>query len=104
VTVKAVEPCTAPEAAVIVVVPGDTPVARPVPLFIVATLFSLLAHVKVSPLRVSPALSSPVAVNCWVAFTVIEGKAGLTVIVASGPGVTVKVTALLVTPPDVAVI
>jgi hypothetical protein len=39
-----------------------------------------------------------------VPLTVIEGEEGLTVMVATAPGVTVKVTAMLVTPPDAAVI
>ena len=90
-------------AAVICVAPGDTPVARPL-LLIVATLVALLAQVKVSPVMVFPLLSFAVAVNCWVAFTVIVGEAGVTVIVATGPGVTVKASALLVTPPSLAVI
>jgi hypothetical protein len=73
-------------------------------LLTVATLVALLAQVKVSPLMVFPLLSFPVAVNCWVAFTAIVGEAGVTAIVASGPGVTVKVSALLVTPLALAVI
>jgi hypothetical protein len=45
-------------------VPGDTPVARPLLLLIVATPVALLAQVMVTPLMVSPLLSFAVAVNC----------------------------------------
>ena len=44
-------------------VPANRAVARPLPL-IVATLVTLLAQVKVSPLMVFPLPSLPVAVNC----------------------------------------
>jgi hypothetical protein len=94
---------TPPEEAVIDVVPTKAPVARPL-LLIVATLVALLAQVNVSPLMVSPALSLPTAVNWSVAPAATDGEAGVTVIVASAPGVVVKVIALLVMPPEDAVI
>jgi hypothetical protein len=53
---------TAPEDAVIDVVPAKAPVARPL-LPMVATLVALLAQLKVSPLIMLPALSLPTAVN-----------------------------------------
>jgi hypothetical protein len=49
----------------------------------VATLVALLAQAKASPVMVFPLLSLAVAVNCWVAFTAIDGEAGVTVIVAT---------------------
>ena len=71
-----------PEAAVILVAPVATPVARPV-LEMVATALVLLAQVKVRPVRMLPFLSLAVAVNCWVAKTAMEGAAGDTVMVAT---------------------
>ena len=57
---------TLPEAAVILVVPVETPVARPV-LEMVATALVLLAQVKVRPEMMLPFASLAVAVNCCVA-------------------------------------
>jgi hypothetical protein len=95
---------TPPDAAVIWVVPAKTPVASPLLLLIWATVVALLVHVKLGLLIVSPALSLATAVNWSVAFTAIDGEPAVTVIVATAPGVTVSVIALLVTPPDEAVI
>jgi hypothetical protein len=76
--------------AVICVVPGLTPVARPLALLICATLVVPLDQVKVTPDIVFPLLSLAVAVNCCVAFTAIKGDAGVTVIAATVGAVTVN--------------
>src|SRR6185369_1385086 len=106
VTVRTVEPVTAPEVALMVVVPVATPVARPwlpLVLLIVATPVSDDAHVtEVVRSWVLPSLKVPVAVNCWVPATLIEGFAGVTAIDCNaGGGVTVS-TVEPVTAPEVA--
>src|SRR5262249_34235660 len=93
VPVLPVEPVTAPEVALMVVVPAATAVARPwVPLVLlmVAVPVTDEAHVTdVVRFWVLPSLNVPVAVNCWVAPTPIEGLAGVTAIDCSaGGGVT----------------
>jgi hypothetical protein len=71
--------------AVIWVVPTLTAVAKPVPL-IVATVVLLLVQVNVTPAMMLPALSSAVALNCWVAPTAIEGEDGETLMLATVDG------------------
>ena len=56
---------TVPLAAVIVVVPGDRPLARPA-LLMLATVGALDVHVNVTPDIGLPLLSLAVATNCWV--------------------------------------
>jgi hypothetical protein len=75
-----VTPCA---AAVICVVPADTPVARPVDELMVATPVALLAQVKVTPLMVLPLLSFAVAVNCSDAPVAMDGEAEVTAMLAS---------------------
>lgn len=76
-TERVVAPFTPPEVAVMVVVPGATPVARPAAL-IVAT--SIAEEVQLAPgrLRVLPSLNVPMAVNWMVPPTAIGGFAGVT--------------------------
>src|SRR5262249_61331522 len=106
VPVLPVEPVTAPEVALMVVVPAATAVARPwVPLVLlmVAVPVTDEAHVTdVVRFWVLPSLNVPVAVNCWVAPLAIDGFAGVTasdVNVGVGVTVTIAVTEM----PSVAV-
>jgi len=90
VTVSVVEPLTAPEAALIVLVPAATPVANP-PALIVATLVVCDVHVTVLvKFCVELSENVPVAVNCSVALFAIEGFAGVTAIDTSVGAVTVS--------------
>jgi hypothetical protein len=86
VIVRDVVPATAPEVAVIVAVPAARPVASP-PAPIVATLCADEFHVT-EPVRLLelPSLNVPVAVNCSVIPTTIEGFAGVTAIDESVTG------------------
>src|ERR1700735_2504679 len=103
VTVRVVEPLIAPETALIVLVPGATPVAIP-PVVMVAT--PVVAELQVTELvRFCVELSEnvPVAVNCCFAPALIEGLAGVTAIDTSVAAVTVRVVEPL-TAPDAALI
>lgn len=78
VTTRVVEPLTPLSVAVIVVVPVATAVARPV-LLIVATLGAEELHVaeeETSLLVPSP--NEPIAVNCWVLVSCMDGPEGET--------------------------
>src|ERR1035441_1094319 len=80
VTVNTVDPLTAPEVALIELVPTDTPLANP-PAVMVAT--PVVADAQVTEAVRSCVLLSlkvPVAVNCRVAPLAIEGLAGVTAI------------------------
>ena len=90
VTVKRVEPVTPFEVALMVAVPTDTLVARPL-LFTVATEGVSDAQVAF-PVRffVVPSEKVPVAVNCWVVPNAIEGSAGVTAMDSSTAVVTVS--------------
>ena len=95
VTVRVVEPLTAPEAALIVLVPAATPVAKP-PALIVATLVVCEVHVAVL-VRFCVELSEkvPVAVNCCVLPFAIDGFAGVTAIDTSVGAVAVTVSSVV---------
>jgi hypothetical protein len=83
VTVRAVEPLIAPEAACILLVPAATAVANP-PALIVTTV--AVCEVQVTePVKFCVELSEnvPVAVNCSVLPFAIEGFAGVTPIETS---------------------
>jgi len=72
--------------AVICVVPGSKPMAKPLPALTVATLGVLLAQLKVAPMMMLPLLSCATAVICSVPLTAIDD--GMEVIVTVGtPGV-----------------
>ena len=98
VTVRVVDPLTAPEAACILLVPAPTPVANP-PAAIVATPVVCEVHIAVL-VRFCVELSEkvPVAVNCWVALFAIEGFAGVTAIDTSVGAVTVNVVDPVIAP------
>jgi hypothetical protein len=70
VTVPVAVPVTAPEAAVIVVVPCETPVRRP-PVEMDATLGSELDQQTVFPVQLVPPLKVPVLPSLYVAAAVI---------------------------------
>jgi hypothetical protein len=98
VTVSFVVPSTAPEAALIVLVPAATPVANP-PAVIVTTPVD--CEVQVTELVKSCMELSekvPVAVNCSVLPFPIEGFAGVTTIDTIVVAVTVSVVAPLTAP------
>ncbi len=83
VTVSVVEPAIPPSVALIVEAPAFTPFAKP-PVVIVATPGADEPHVTVLVrFCVLPPLYVPVAVNCCVAPTAMEGLAGVTAIDAS---------------------
>jgi hypothetical protein len=65
--------------AVICVVPGSKPMAKPLPALIVATLGVLLAQPKAAPTMMLPLLSCAAAVICSVPLTAIDD--GIEVIV-----------------------
>jgi len=77
----AVELVTPSDVAVMLVVPGATPVARPNESM-VATLVALLDHAKTPPLRMVPLESFTVAVNAWFWPTGMELLVGVMVMVA----------------------
>src|SRR5664279_2927470 len=85
-------------AAVIVVVPGDAPVATPEPL-IVATPVLLEFHVTTRPVSTLPPASFVTAVNAGVFEpSTTDCVVGEIVTVATGTAVTVSVAPLLVCP------
>jgi hypothetical protein len=91
VTVRFVDPSTAPEAACIWLAPVATPVANP-PAVMVTTL--VVCEVQVTePVKFCVELSEkvPVAVNCSVLPFAIEGFAGVTATDTSVAEVTVRV-------------
>ena len=98
VTVRVVVPLTAPDAALIVLVPVATAVANPPPV-IVATVVVCELHVAVL-VRICVELSEnvPVAANCSVAPFTSEGFAGVTVIDTSTAEVTVRTVVPLIAP------
>jgi hypothetical protein len=90
-TVNVVDPTALPLVALIVEVPAFTAVASPAAL-IVATVVVPEAHVTVLVRScVELSLNVPVAVNCCVAATRMEGFAGVTAIEDSTAAVTVSV-------------
>jgi hypothetical protein len=78
-TERDVVPLTPPEVAVIFVVPGTRAVARPTVVMVAMSVAEEL-HVADGRLCVLPSRKVPVAVNCMVAATAIEGFAGVTAI------------------------
>lgn len=93
-----------PEVAVIFVEPALTAVAKPL-LLIVATEVLEEAQVTLEVrFCVDPLEKVPVAVNCCVALRARTVLAGVTAIETKVAAVTVKVAALLIMDPEVAVI
>jgi len=103
VTVRTVEPLTAPSVALMLLVPTATPWARPLVLM-VATEVVAEAHVT-EPVMTAVELSEyvPVAVNCWLAPATIDGLAGVTAMLCRVADVTVSTVEPLIRP-DVALI
>jgi hypothetical protein len=102
-TVSVVDPTTPPLVALIVEVPAFTAVARPAAL-IVATAVVPDAHVAVLVRScVELSLNVPIAVNCCVLPSKMEGFAGVTAIDDSTGAVTVSTAVFEVTPPCAAV-
>jgi hypothetical protein len=98
VTVSVAAPPIVPMLAVIVAVPGSTPVASPL-LLTVAIELAEEPHLAV-PLRfcVLPLLYLPVAVNCWLFPAATEAVAGVTESEVSTAAVTVNVADPLIAP------
>jgi hypothetical protein len=103
VTVNTVEPVTVPELALTVDVPVPALVARPLAsMLAVEVVFDDHATVPVRSCML-PSVNVPVAVNCCIVPSAIDGSAGVTAIDASMAAVTVNVV-VPVTEPEVAVI
>src|SRR5271156_6118781 len=93
-----------PDAAVMLVVPAATPVARPLdPLIVAAVGFDDVHTTPVVNGAVVPLLYFPVAVFCCVPPAAMLAVVGVTAIDCSVAAVTVNVTPGLVNPPDAAV-
>src|ERR1051326_1546921 len=90
VTVRVVEPVTAPDVARMVELPTPVPVASPAEVIVAALVF---VEVQVTvPVRfcVLLSLKVPVAVNCCVNPFAIEGLAGVTAIDVNTAAVTAR--------------
>ncbi len=79
-TAKDVDPLTAPEVAVIVVVPGAPPAATPSLLTVATFVAEEFQVAEVVRFLVLPSLSVPIAVNCMLAATTMDEFAGATAI------------------------
>jgi hypothetical protein len=75
-TVSVVLPTTAPEAAVMLLVPTATAVARPDVLMVATEEVTVIQLALAVRFFVVPSLYVPVAVNCCVAPTLIDGLEG----------------------------
>lgn len=100
VTVRAAEPLTAPELAVIVVVPEVKAVRSPDELIVPTCVAAELQEAIFVISTVLPLTNVPVATNCCVVPVLREAFAGLTAMDANG-GSTTKLAALLAAPPTV---
>jgi len=98
--VSVVEPVTSPKAAVMVVEPAATAVARPEAVMVAAPVFDELQVTNVVRSWVALFDSVPLALNCWLVPMAMLGEAGVTVMDDSAA--TVRVVELD-TPPEVAV-
>ena len=103
VTLRMVEPVTAPDIAWIIDMPAPTAVARPVEEIVATAGVAEDQATELLRFWVLPSLKVPVAVNCCVAFLARVGFAGVTARDFSVAAATVKVTEPL-TVPDEAVI
>jgi hypothetical protein len=105
VTVNVVFPLTPADAAEIVVVPTPSDVANPLVaalMLIVATAASDDDHVTVFVMSwIDPSVNVPVAVNCSVLPSAIDGIAGVTAMLTRAACVTVKLVEPAIAP-DVA--
>lgn len=103
VTVRVVDPLTPLEAAVIVVVPIALLVASPVVLMVATVVCEELQVTEVVRSCVLPSVKVPVAVNCCLVPSAMEGLAGVTVSDTRAADVTLSDVDRL-TEPEVAVI
>jgi hypothetical protein len=85
---------TEPKAACIVVLPGTTPVARPLTVIVATAVFVEVQVTELVRFCVLPSLKVPVAVNCCVVPAAIEEFAGVTASDANVGAVIVTVTLL----------
>jgi len=100
VTVRAVEPETAPETAWIIDKPAPTAVARPVEEIVATDCIPEDHATELVRFCVLPSLKVPVAVNCWVAFLAKLVLAGVTASDFRVAAATVKVMEPLTVPDD----
>jgi hypothetical protein len=91
ITVTVALPVIPSLVAAMVAVPAATAVTMPEGLFTVATAMLLVDHVTARPVKGLPLASCSVAVNCCVAPGKMLAVLGVTVTVATGGAVTVKV-------------
>ena len=103
VMVIEVEPLMEPRVAVMVADATAPPVANPPAVMLAVLLFDELQVTELVRLLVLPSVYVPVAVNCCVVPSAIDGLTGVTAIETSAAAVTVKVVEP-VTPPDAALI
>ena len=97
VTVRSVDPLTAPDAAVIVALPMATVFANPEATVAVDCVSDDQVAVEVRSC-VLPSVNVPVAVNCWVVPRAMDGFAGETAIETSAAAVTVSVVEPVIEP------
>jgi hypothetical protein len=101
-TVRIVLAETVPKVAVMITVPPETAVARPLLLTVATSVFDEFQVACVVISKLAPSEKVPMAVNCSVSPTAGIGAAGVTVIEDRVAGVTVRV-ALPSIPPELAV-
>ena len=89
-TVIVVEPLIVPDVALIVAVPAPALVAKPPDAIVATEALDELHTAVLVRFCVVPSLNVPVAVNCCVAPSAIEGFAGVTAIDCSVAAVTVN--------------
>ncbi len=83
VTTKLADPLIVPEEACIVVVPTDSPEARPVEPTVAATVLDDVQATKFVIFEITPPVKVPVAVNCCRDPVLIDALPGVTVIADS---------------------
>src|SRR5688500_14839365 len=89
VTVSAVEPLIEPAVALIVVVPVSMAAAAPrFPASLLIAATAVLDELQVADCKICvlPSVNVPVATNCWVVPTEIDGVVGLSTIETSPVG------------------
>jgi spore maturation protein SpmB len=101
-TVRIVLTETVPKVAVMIAVPPETAVAKPLLLTVATSVFDEFQVACVVISKLAPSEKVPMAVNCSVSPTAGIGAAGVTVIEDRVAGVTVRV-ALPSIPPELAV-
>lgn len=89
-TVSVVLAQTAPEVAVMVVVPAVRAVPRPLLLIVAIAVLMEVQVTKLVTSRIVPSEKAPIAVNCWVVPPAMVGLAGVTVMEERLAAVTVR--------------